>query len=102
MIAEARVAVAGLCQWTERHQEILGDHEGCARSVAKAAGEAGKNRGFSDAIGKLGEEFFALGTSTPDPQAGGRVLEGFINRLFNLSGLGRPGRTARRADALSW
>jgi len=55
MIARATTAVAGLRQRTERRQQTLDDHDD-ARSIATAAGEASKNRTFSDADRHAQEE----------------------------------------------
>lgn len=83
-IEQAREAVAEVRRWTERHQEILDDHEEYARNIAKAAEEATRNRAFSASIATLKEQFLSLSSSTGDPQARGRALERFINELFKL------------------
>lgn len=84
MVPRAEAAVAELRKWTNRHQEILDEHEQYARSIAKASEEASKNRAFSDSISKLKDQFLAMSQSTSNPQARGKALEVFLNQLFGL------------------
>jgi hypothetical protein len=83
LIAEAQAAVTEVRRWTERHQEIRDAHEEYARSIARDAEAAKRNRGFSEALGALRMQFLGLGGMT-DAHARGHALEGFLNELFRL------------------
>jgi hypothetical protein len=84
MVAQAKAAVAELRTWTKRHQEIVDEHEEYARNLAKASADASKSRVFSESLAGLKADFLSMHAGTSNPQARGKALEGFINRLFRL------------------
>jgi hypothetical protein len=84
MIAQAKSAVAELRKWTQRHQEIVDDHEEHARNLAKVSEDADKSGALSRSLDELKAEFLGLHVGGGTPQERGRTLEGFINKLFKL------------------
>lgn len=84
MIAQAVAAVAELRKWTQRHQEIIDDHEEYARDLAQAAENASRNQAFAEALGRLKDEFLRMHGTAGDAQARGLALERFLYELFKL------------------
>src|SRR6266852_5117486 len=52
MISQAQEAVTELRRWTDRHQEVVDEHEQYVRKIAQASEDDSKNRTFSESIRK--------------------------------------------------
>ncbi|MBT8226374.1 MAG: hypothetical protein HKP61_04215 [Dactylosporangium sp.] len=80
-IAEA--AVAELRRWTERHQEIVDEHEAYTKQLEDMAAQAEKTRAFAEQLASLRDAFLMMHSAT-DHQARGFDFEKFINQMFGL------------------
>ncbi|MFD9030118.1 restriction endonuclease [Streptomyces sp. NPDC059567] len=83
MTAKAVAAVAELCRWTTKHQEVIQEHEAHAVVITEAAKKAQDGRAFAQAHEELKQRFLVM-HSAGDPHKRGTAFEGFINELFAL------------------